>query len=82
MTQDERISHIEAGRVLQNDGTTYFKLLGAYYTTNLRRKRMYSMDSPTWSLTSHGLAWKLYTAFCNAKRLTKGYKNEKGFYTN
>ena len=68
---DVNMKAINRGVVLEtNYSIKAFKLFGKYYTTNMRRKRLYSFDDTSWKPTKHGFLWKCLTVYKGkAKRL-------------
>lgn len=63
---------LEQGKVLSNYQVNYFKLWGNYYTTNLKRKTIYSLNNKRWIVNdTKSVWWKIGQVFSGkAHKLT------------
>lgn len=63
-----RLELLNQGSCYINNGYFVFKLFGSYYSSNTKRKSMYSMDDRYWHRFDLSLINKLYLILTNKVR--------------
>lgn len=70
-TIKNRVLLLDKGYCYINNGYYVFKFNNSYYSSNLKRTKMYSMDDRYWNMFELSLINKLYLVFFKKVRKVK-----------